>query len=161
MGALRHLAISRRRLAAGSLKHIRMRRHVAEAAAMEDLAAEWLRLLPDLLAAAAHPSASPALIFALFQVRSPTWHTSDQAHRMLLVAGQKAYEAPPASIFTTSSNRSIHTQMDFRMVIVSNSRDLPGFFQDQAMSVDSRKISCSDGNCKPPAVQLQVGVMRR
>ncbi len=45
-----------------------MRRSTMEAAAMERLAVEWLRLLPQLLPAAAHPAASPGLIVALFQV---------------------------------------------------------------------------------------------
>ncbi len=47
-----------------------MRRSTAEAGAMERLVVEWLRLLPQLLPAAAHPAASPALIVALFQVLS-------------------------------------------------------------------------------------------
>ena len=55
---------------AGSLDQMRMRRSTAEAAAMERLATEWLRLLPCLLPAAAHPAASPALIVALFQVQA-------------------------------------------------------------------------------------------
>ena len=68
---------------AGGLNQIRMRRHAAEATALEKLAAEWLRLLPDLLPAAANPAASPALICALFQV--------DLLHPAVIKIGQAAY----------------------------------------------------------------------
>ncbi|KAK9842702.1 hypothetical protein WJX74_000856 [Apatococcus lobatus] len=54
---------------AGSLNQVRMQRHVAESDFMEKLAAEWLQLLPNLLPAAADPSAGPALVYALFQAR--------------------------------------------------------------------------------------------